>query len=373
MKYLVWTMIAACMLHACIPQAGYNISGELADADGMKLTLEKVTPDADPVRIDSCVVKKGKFRMKGRVEYPEYCLLYAGDNGPLQMFVENADINITLNLQNIQDSEVAGSEETDLLRDFYRSMFAFEDSAKRVNEEYLALKLSGETDTVKEKIQIDRMDAIRQQRIDFMKQFTEEHLNRMVSALIVNNNLARHLHPDELLMYANGFDAVNSKSPWVQNIREKADAANRLAIGQPFVDFNMLTPDGDEIALSDHAGKGKYVLIDFWASWCPPCRMANPHIVKLYSLYKDKDFEIVGVSLDRDKTEWTKAIDDDELTWVHMSDLKYWQNKGAKLYAVSSIPHTVLLDRDGTILDKGLDAGALEKKLAELLDTAEQD
>jgi peroxiredoxin len=99
--------------------------------------------------------------------------------------------------------------------------------------------------------------------------------------------------------------------------------------------------------------------------------MANPHVVKLYSKYKDKGFEIVGVSLDKDKAEWAKAIKADELTWPQMSDLKFWQSKGARLYSVNSIPYTVLLDKDGTILEKGLPPDELEKKLAELLEPVE--
>ncbi len=373
MKRFIWIIIAACTLHACKEHTGYTIKGELADADGMKLVLKKMIIDSDDaVDMDSCIVKKGKFEMKGTVEYPEYCELYAGDNGPLRLFVENTVIDVAIDLKNIQDSKVTGSKETDLFREYNSKMAGFEKSAAKVNDDYMSMKLSGEVDAEKEKGYVAQMEQIRQQRTDYMKQFAKEHPNSIVTALVVDNNLSYNIVPEELEPYAAGFDAVNSKSPWVQSLREKAGAAKRLAIGRPFVDIKLPAPDGKEIALSDYAGKGKYVLVDFWASWCRPCRIANPHVVKMYNQYKDKGFEIVGVSLDEKKDKWTKAIEDDALVWPQMSDLKFWQSKGARLYLVTTIPYTVLLDKDGKILAKGLDPDELEKKLAELLEKSDE-
>jgi len=368
MKHLIWIIMAACMLHACNPHAGYTISGELADANGLKIVLKKRNVDADPVCIDSCIIAKGKFTMKGIVEYPEYCEMYVGDNGPLRFFVENTVIDIAVDLKNMQNSAVTGSVENDLFVTFNNQMAVFEKSAKQVNDDYMALKLSDETDVEKEKECIARMDTIRQQRIEYMKQFAEDHPNSMVTALVVFSNLSYYVLPEELEYYANGFDEIKSQSSWVKSIREKADAAGRLEIGKPFVDIQLSSPDGEDIALSDYAGKDNYVLVDFWASWCRPCRIVNPKIVQLYNKYKDKGFEIVGVSLDREKAEWTKAIEDDALTWIHISDLKFWQSEGARLYAVNLIPHVVLLDKDGIILARGLKTDEIEKKLAELME-----
>jgi peroxiredoxin len=368
MKHIIWVIVAACMLHACREHTGYTIKGELAGADGMKVVLKKMTvASGDAVDMDSCIVKKGKFEMKGTVEYPEYCELYAGDNGPLLLFVENTVIDVAFDLQNIKNSKVTGSPETDLFGEFNNRMAGFEKSAAKANDDYMSMKLSGEKDVEKEREHLARMEQILQQRTGYMKQFAKEHPNSMVAALVVNNNLVYYVLPEELEPYTAGFDTVNSKSPWVQSIREKAAAAKRLAIGQPFVDIRLPAPDGTGIALSDYAGKGKYVLVDFWASWSRTCRMANPHAVKMYSRYKDKGFEIVGVSLDKDKAEWTKAIEADALPWPQMSDLKFWQSEGAGLYSVNTIPYSVLLDKDGKILAKGLQPDELEKKLAKLL------
>jgi len=143
--------------------------------------------------------------------------------------------------------------------------------------------------------------------------------------------------------------------------------AKATSVGQKFADLSMLTPEGKSIKLSDYAGKGKYVLIDFWASWCGPCRQEMPNLVKAYSQYKDKGFEIVGVSFDKNGKSWKDGITKLNITWPQMSDLKYWDCEGAKIYAIRSIPHTVLLDKDGKIIARGLHGAELLSKLAELI------
>ena len=129
----------------------------------------------------------------------------------------------------------------------------------------------------------------------------------------------------------------------------------------------MQTPEGKTVKLSDYVGKGKVVLVDFWASWCGPCRREMPNLVEAYAKYKNKNFEIVGVSLDQSADAWKEAIKKLNITWPQMSDLKGWQNEGAQLYAVNSIPHTMLVDADGTILARGLHGEKLQTKLEEVL------
>lgn len=148
------------------------------------------------------------------------------------------------------------------------------------------------------------------------------------------------------------------------SIKEVIDREKAFMMGGEAPDFSQNTPEGEELNLKDL--RGKVVLVDFWASWCGPCRRENPNVVKLYEKYKDKGFEILGVSLDRDKKRWLQAIEQDNLTWQHVSDLKGWQNAVAKQYGVSSIPYTLLLDKDGKIIGKKLRGSALENKLEEI-------
>ena len=154
----------------------------------------------------------------------------------------------------------------------------------------------------------------------------------------------------------------------MQSIAERIAIQERTAIGQPYVDFCMTDPEGNPVALSDYVDKGKYILIDFWASWCGPCRAEMPNVLKAYNRYKDKRFDVVGVSLDSNRDQWLKAIEEEGIPWIQVSDLKGWESAGAKAYAVRSIPHTVLLDPQGKIIARGIRGEGLHKKLAELLD-----
>jgi peroxiredoxin len=201
---------------------------------------------------------------------------------------------------------------------------------------------------------------------NYTLQFIDQHPNTILAAFILQqvNDIAL----ENLDMQLSKFDSIMSKTPYVEALKNKAEIMRKCAVGQKYIDIRMQNPEGKEIALSDYVGKGKYVLIDFWASWCGPCRQENPNVVKLYNDYKDKGFEIVGISLDADKNSWVKAIADDKITWPQMSDLKHWENEGAKLYNVRSIPATVLIDKDGIIIADKLRGEQLRNKIAELLD-----
>jgi peroxiredoxin len=148
-------------------------------------------------------------------------------------------------------------------------------------------------------------------------------------------------------------------------LAERAEILKRVAVGQKAPDFTLNDPEGNPVSLSSL--QGKYVMIDFWASWCRPCRQENPNVVRMYNKYRDKGFEILGVSLDEDRNKWVKAIEDDQLTWTHVSDLQRWGSAPGKLYGVNSIPHTVLIDPAGIIIANNLRGAALEQKLQEIL------
>ena len=153
----------------------------------------------------------------------------------------------------------------------------------------------------------------------------------------------------------------------IANLLKRIEVLAKTSVGQKFTDFEMPTPDGKTLKLSDVIAKNKYTLIDFWASWCGPCRREMPNVVAAYKAYNKKGFGIVGVSLDSDAEAWKKAIKDLGMTWEHMSDVKGWQCEGAALYGVNSIPATVLVAQDGTIIERNLRGEAIAEKLKELL------
>jgi thiol-disulfide isomerase/thioredoxin len=148
-------------------------------------------------------------------------------------------------------------------------------------------------------------------------------------------------------------------------LKEKLDILEKTAGGKKAIDITATTPDGKSVSLMQM--KGKVTLIDFWASWCGPCRKENPNVLKVYNMFHDKGFNILGVSLDDKADAWKGAIMEDGLPWVHVSDLKGWQSKPAKDYAIQAIPQTILIDANGTILAKNLTSAELEAKLTQLL------
>ena len=150
----------------------------------------------------------------------------------------------------------------------------------------------------------------------------------------------------------------------IAKVKKKINSAGAFIVGGVAPDFAQLTPEGDSLSLSDL--RGKVVLVDFWASWCGPCRRENPHVKKIYEKYKDKGFDVLGVSLDKTEKAWVTAIEKDGLPWKHVSDLKGWKNEVAQLYSVKSIPHTILLDQEGKIVASKLRGPQLEQELAKI-------
>jgi peroxiredoxin len=174
------------------------------------------------------------------------------------------------------------------------------------------------------------------------------------------------LDVEELEAALTRLDAPLHELEEYKHMYEKMEILKSVAIGKQYKDFGLDTPEGELLKISD-VHQGNVLLIDFWAAWCGPCRRANPEVVEIYNTYHDQGFEILGVSLDRDSADWVQAIADDQLTWHHISDLKFWDSEGAGLYGVSAIPHTVLIDREGIITAKNLHGDALREAIESLL------
>ncbi len=199
-------------------------------------------------------------------------------------------------------------------------------------------------------------------RVNLIKKMVDEHSNSPTCIFFIDI-----LDTNEYYSYHEKLSKGISKysqNEFVKEFISKTANVKKLSPGSEAPEIVLNDPDGKPIKLSSL--RGQYVLIDFWAAWCRPCRMENPNNVKLYNKYHDKGFEIYGVSLDKNKDSWLKAIKDDGLTWIQVSDLKYWNSEGAKTYNVKGIPHTVLLDKEGKIIATGLRGNSLKVKLEEI-------
>lgn len=195
--------------------------------------------------------------------------------------------------------------------------------------------------------------------------FVQKHPNTAVSAFLLSTVWPLYNNVQQMDSWIGQLGPKAKESIFAESLEDQMGNERTLGYGQVAPDFVQADPDGKQVSLKDF--RGKYVLVDFWASWCGPCRQENPNVVQAYQKYKSKNFMVLGVSLDRDKPRWLQAIADDQLTWPHVSDLKFWQNEVAKLYKVSSIPQNYLLDPEGRIIGKNLRGAALEEFLAKTL------
>jgi peroxiredoxin len=364
MRKLFYLSVITLLMAACSSEPHYVINGKIEGADSVKFLLQK-RQAGKIVNIDSAVAYKGSFKMKGgAVKYPEMVLLVARDSRMRTSFyLENSEITITGKLDSLFAAKITGSKTQDEYQGFIDSNNQLSKKYTKIYNEYQTANQSGDTAKV---AQLEKdATAVENEMKELQKDFVKNNPSSFVAPSILAQ-LSYEMEGSEIETYINAMDTAVANTETIKNLKERVEKMKAVAVGQKAPDFTMNDPEGNPVSLYSKIGS-KLLLVDFWAAWCGPCRRENPNVVKVYEEFNKKGFDVFGVSLDQKKDDWVKAISDDNLTWTHVSDLQYWNNAAAKLYAISAIPANFLLDENGTIIGRNLREEALYNKVKEVL------
>lgn len=367
---------------SCSKKNGFRISGKLENGANKTIYLDELTTSSIESVDSAKIASDGSFEINGITSEPKFFILRFTMNNFVTLIVDSlSEIEITGDANNLLSTyNVTGSNDSRLVMDLDKRMnlsIAKVDSLTKIFHES---QNSPEADTIKAQLDAEYQRILIENR-NYNLDFINKNKNSLASlkALyqkIGNNSL---INPYNDYQYFNQVDSAigmtypNSKHTKALHanlleVRKAIEAENaskqNVNDGAEAPEISLPNPDGKTINLSDF--RGKYVLLDFWASWCKPCRAENPNLVENYKKYHKKGFEIFQVSLDKTKQEWANAIAKDNLNWIHVSDLQYWNSPAAKLYNVSSIPSNFLIDKDGKIIASNLRGEELGKKLKEI-------
>ena len=381
MKRILLLLTVSAVLFSC-NKAGVNeyiISGTVKGvADGKTVILEKQDETGQLKPIDTVKIKDGKFTIKGSSKEPEIMLLQVEAlQGKVPFILENGDIEVIVDKDSIQKSKLSGTFNNDVFSKFNVDVVKFQkDSQKKMtafqNANMAKMKAAQEAkDTITINKLMKEYQVLQKAGMDFYVKFAEANPKALISALIVDSMLN---DPSVDLVRAKkifaSFSPELKKYKPGKSIQSKLDKiakpiAAAAEVGTIAPDFSAPNPEGKSISLKESLGK--VTIIDFWASWCNPCRAENPNVVALYNEFHSKGLNIIGVSLDKDAKKWKEAIAKDKLTWNQVSNLKDFEDPIAVTYGISAIPSTFILDAKGTIVAKDLRGAELKAKVAALL------
>ncbi len=357
-------------------EKGYSITADAAGfEDGTEVYINAISQSNRPVVIDTAIIKQEKFQitLPFSENYDFNYLTFKNMGGNVLYLAENNPIKITIYKDSLRSSIIKGGAENELFFDYIKTLRAYGDEKIKLNTKYqIASKLNETEKTVKIVTEIEELNA---REKEYRIGIAQKNINSLVGIIaladLVNMKILTPKDAKEKYDLLNDT-LKNTRIGKDLNARISSALAQsmqkRIDVGSEATDFSAPTPDGKTLSLKE--SMGKVTIIDFWASWCKPCRMENPNVVRVYNKYHDKGLNIIGVSLDKKQEAWVKAIADDNLSWNHVSNLQFWQEPIARAYGVRSIPATFILDEKGNVIAKNLRGSALENKISELLGKA---
>lgn len=383
--FAAFSLIAACDSSSS-EEAGFTVHGTIENGKGKELLLNMLgAKQMEPIDTVT-VAEDGSFKFTGKTKNPEFFAVgFLNSNEFITLVVDSvSNIEIKTDTANFaKDYTVSGSEGSLGLQNLNKQMEKTMTKIDSLSQIYRENMGKDGFDSIQARIDAEYKQVIEDHK-KFSKNFIDNNLKSLASLIALSQRVGPQspvltLQEDEeyfnkvdetlFALYPNS-QAVKSLHDYLEKVKRQKEAAaggggGGIKVGAEAPDISQPTPDGKELALSSL--RGNYVLLDFWAAWCKPCRIENPNLVKNYNKYKGKGFTIYQVSLDQTKEQWEKAIKDDNLgAWHHVSDLKYWNSAPAKKYGVRSIPANYLLDPDGKIIASNLRGESLGSKLKEI-------
>lgn len=370
-------LLSAFLTFACAKEDTATLSGSAKGmADGTILYLQELGENNKKINLDTAQVTGETFSFKNPISSGTGILIIYNEENPrdqLLLVKDKKPLILTLYKDSLSTSLVKGSLENELFNGYRNTA-----RQQQLRKQLLTKKLQQaqrETDGVGVTIAREEISKMDGQFISDKKSILETHPDKMVSIIALSDLInAKVLKIEESESYYDSLSEEIQNSSigesikkYIAQLKSQRIAEGLASIGNKAPSFTAKTPEGEELSLEETLGK--YTIIDFWASWCRPCRMENPNVVNVYNQYHDKGLNIISVSLDRQGQEarWKKAIKDDKMDWYHVSNLQFWQDPIPRSYGVRAIPATFLLDENGIIIAKNLRGPALGKKMEELL------
>jgi thiol-disulfide isomerase/thioredoxin len=388
-KILAIIALPLCFLCSCGPD-GYVIEGTITgDSDGKSVYLlsgESGKP------VDSTVIAENKFRFTGQLPYPGLYRLKIIKEAPAEntrtyqpiipLFLENEKIIVSamldsipdemqlmLNRYSYEDITIEGSASHGIYLSYLSDKGRYDARRSEIFNEYISYlnpRTGEEKGSITEGIDIvTRIDMAAAERDDYVRQFIKDNRSNHVGLFAAGSTLGNY-SVNEISEIVAAIDPVILETGAGKKFLENAGEVQKTAIGAKFADFELNDAEGNPVRLSDFAGKGQYVLLEFWASWCGPCKADIPHLKDVYKAYHPEGFEIIGISLDDKKEDWVGAISLYDIQWLQFSDLKAFNSEVAKTYKVSGIPTCVLLGPDGSIVTRNMRGSWMDKRLIEI-------
>lgn len=334
--------------------------------DQTNVYISKLGKNNQPEPLDTVQVTQGSFKFDMAQEEPQQINMIQIDGVQSNLFFvyENEPISATLYKDSLRSSKIVGGKHNKLLMSYMDSL---KNNALKMRQLQIDMRsaMSNE-DRVALATLKEEQENLEKSDLEFRKNIIEENSNSIIAALSLSDLMGnKKISNVEAQSFYNSFTDEVKDHTLGRLINERIAKMSKTDVGAVAQSFKAPTPDGNLLSLEE--AMGKLTLIDFWASWCKPCRIENPNVVSVYNDYKDKGFSIISISLDKNKKNWIKAIEDDRMDWYHISNLEYWSEPIAKDWGVRSIPATFLIDEDGVIVAKNLRGGALRMKVDELL------